>query len=82
MKRPLIRAVRGVLRYSTGGGGTCGAPLRRRDGRSAPAGALQAAVCACAVAVGGAGGGRRRLSGRHLVQLSWSWGDWGERALV
>lgn len=27
---PLIRAVRGVLRYSTGGGGTCGALLRKR----------------------------------------------------
>lgn len=31
--RPLIRAARGVLRYSTGGGGTCGASLRMRTGR-------------------------------------------------
>lgn len=31
--RPLIRAAGGVLRYSTGGGGTCRAVLRMRAGR-------------------------------------------------
>lgn len=47
MNRPVIRAARGVLRYSTGGGGTCGALLRRRG----------AARCTC----GGAAGRSLRL---------------------
>lgn len=43
--RPLIRAVRGVLRYSTGGGGTCGVSPRMRTGEvPAPAGGPQAAI--------------------------------------
>jgi len=57
VRRPPIRAVRGVLRYSTGGGGTCGVLLRKR----------RSARCTCGGAAGRLLRARRRGRAGQLL---------------